>query len=96
MICHDSGSDAELPAIHGQLSIHVSRDGGHSWCALSNGLPNQESCAVLREALTIDAAEPCGLYLGTNRGQIFASADEGESWQEIAAVGASVRVVRVR
>ena len=95
VICHDGGSDAELPAIHGQLFIHVSRDGGRSWRALCAGLPNQESCAVLREALAIDEAEPCGLYLGTNRGQLFASADEGESWRQIAEVGTPVRVVRV-
>jgi hypothetical protein len=67
-----------------------------SWQALSDGLPNQESCAVLREALDIDDASPCGVYLGTNRGQVFASADEGDSWQLIAEVSASVRVVRVR
>jgi hypothetical protein len=34
---------------------------------------------VLREALPIGEREPCGLYLGTNCGQIFASADEGNS-----------------
>jgi hypothetical protein len=66
-----------------------------SWQALSDGLPNQESFAVLREALDIDNATPCGGYLGTNRGQVFASADEGDSWQRIAEVSASVRVVRV-
>ena len=55
-----------------------------------------ESCAVLREALDIDDATLCGLYLGTNRGQVFASADEGDSWQLIAELGDSVRVVRIR
>jgi photosystem II stability/assembly factor-like uncharacterized protein len=96
VICHEDTPDAYLPVIRGQLVVHRSRDGGRTWQALSAGLPAQESCAVLREALDIDAAEPCGLYLGTNRGQVFASEDEGESWQEIGAVGASVRVVRVR
>jgi hypothetical protein len=56
---------------------------------------NQDICSVLREGFTIDDAEPCGLYLGTNRGQVFASGDEGGSWRQIAELGASVRVVRV-
>jgi photosystem II stability/assembly factor-like uncharacterized protein len=77
------------------VAIHRSRNGGRTWQALSNGLPVQESCAVLREALEIDAAEPCGLYVGTNGGQLFASADAGETWRHVAEVGASVRVLRV-
>jgi len=95
VICHDDGSDEAMPAIRGQVAVHLSRDGGRSWRALSNGLPNQDICSVLREALAIDSADPCGLYLGTNRGQVFASGDEGESWRQIASVGSSVRVVRV-
>ena len=31
-----------------------------------------------------DTAEPAGIYFGTNSGSVFASADEGENWQEIA------------
>jgi photosystem II stability/assembly factor-like uncharacterized protein len=96
VICHEDTPDAYLPVIRGQLVVHRSHDGGHTWHALSSGLPMQENCAVLREALDIDMAEPCGLYLGTNRGQLFTSADEGQSWREIGMVGASVRVVRVR
>ena len=96
VICHEDTPDAYLPVIRGQLLVHRSRDGGRSWQALGDGLPQQESCAVLREALDIDDATPCGLYLGTNRGQVFASADEGERWDMIAELGASVRVVRAR
>jgi photosystem II stability/assembly factor-like uncharacterized protein len=82
--------------IRSQLLVHRSRDAGRTWQALGAGRPEQESCAVLREALAIDDREPCGLYLGTNRGQIFASADEGNTWSLAAEVGSSVRVVRVR
>jgi photosystem II stability/assembly factor-like uncharacterized protein len=96
VICHEDTPDAYLPVIRGQLLVHRSRDGGRSWQALGTGLPQQESCAVLREALDIDDATPCGLYLGTNRGQVFASTDEGDSWRRIAKLGASVRVVRAR
>ena len=31
-----------------------------------------------------DASDPAGVYFGTNTGSIFASVDEGDSWEEIA------------
>jgi hypothetical protein len=31
-----------------------------------------------------DGADPCGVYVGTKTGQLFASADRGESWEMIA------------
>lgn len=96
VVCHEDAPDAYAPVIRGQLAVHRSRDGGRTWRALTDGLPEQESWAVLREALDIEAGEPCRLYLGTNRGQLFASADEGDSWRQVADVGASVRVVRMR
>jgi photosystem II stability/assembly factor-like uncharacterized protein len=95
VICHEDTPDAYLPVIRGQLTVHRRRDGGQTWRALSSGLPNQASCAVLREAFIADADTPLGLFLGTNRGQLFASANEGDTWRQIADVGASVRVVRL-
>ena len=35
--------------------------------------------------MTIDSQDSPGLYFGTSTGQVFASADEGESWQEIVS-----------
>ena len=35
--------------------------------------------------MTIDDHDVPGLYFGTSTGQLFASADEGESWSEIAS-----------
>ena len=35
--------------------------------------------------MTIDKHDIPGLYFGTSTGQIFASADEGDSWTEIAS-----------
>ncbi len=32
----------------------------------------------------MDTYERPGVYFGTSTGQVFASADEGESWTEIA------------
>ncbi len=66
-------------------AVWRSRDGGATWQDLRNGLP-QKSCyfTVLRQAMAGDRCECHGLYFGTNSGSIFASLDEGESWQEIA------------
>ncbi|MEI2807158.1 WD40/YVTN/BNR-like repeat-containing protein [Albidovulum sp.] len=62
-----------------------SRDGGRSWEDLREGLP-QEGCffTVLRQGMAGDARDPAGLYFGTNSGSVFASRDEGDTWQEIA------------
>ncbi|WP_114965163.1 WD40/YVTN/BNR-like repeat-containing protein [Alkalilacustris brevis] len=66
-------------------AVWRSTDGGQSWEALRNGLP-QEGCffTVLRQAMAGDAREPAGIYFGTNSGSVFASFDEGENWHEIA------------
>jgi photosystem II stability/assembly factor-like uncharacterized protein len=95
VIAHEDSPDNELPIIRGQLQVHRSRDGGRSWEALEEGLPAQANCAVLREAFISPASAPGWLYLGTNRGQVFASNNEGDAWQLIAEVASSVRVVRV-
>jgi hypothetical protein len=50
---------------------------------------------VLREGLAIDDLEQPGLYFGTSTGQVFASADEGESWAEIASYLPSISSVEV-
>lgn len=94
VIAHEDADDA-LPLIRGPLQVHRSRDGGRHWEPLGTGLPQKANCSVLREAFISHADGNCHLYLGTNRGQVFASYDEGENWQSIAEVGSSVRVVRV-
>jgi len=66
-------------------AVWRSRDGGQSWQAMRQGLP-QQSCffTVLRQAMAGDERDPAGLYFGTNSGSVFGSFDEGENWQEIA------------
>ena len=67
-------------------AVWKSTDGGETWAAKRDGLP-QKSCyfTVLRQAMAGDSEEPVGLYFGTNSGAVFASSDEGETWREIAS-----------
>lgn len=66
-------------------AVWCSHDGGQTWSAQRAGLP-QESCyfTVLRQCMAGDRLEPAGVYFGTNTGSVFATRDEGETWEEIA------------
>jgi photosystem II stability/assembly factor-like uncharacterized protein len=77
-------SDSEHYPPEGKLRVYRSRTGGNEWEALSQGLP-QSNCYVnvLRTALAVDSLDPCGLYFGTTGGQVYASADSGDSWAPI-------------
>jgi photosystem II stability/assembly factor-like uncharacterized protein len=62
-----------------------SENGGDSWQALQEGLPDRNCFfTVLRQAMTVDRASPTGVYFGTNSGSVFASRDRGAHWDEIA------------
>lgn len=68
-----------------KAAVWRTRDGGTSWQALRNGLPQENAYfGVLRQALSTDRLAPSGVYFGTGGGALFASADEGESWQCLA------------
>jgi hypothetical protein len=45
--------------------------------------------------MTIDRHDVPGVYFGTSTGQVFASADEGETWSEIASYLPSISSVDV-
>ena len=77
-------SDSEHFPPEGRLRVYRSRTGGNEWEPLTSGLP-QENCYVnvLRGAMSLDDLDPCGVYFGTTAGQVYASADDGDSWTEI-------------
>ena len=77
-------SDSEHYPPEGKLRVYRSRTGGNEWEALTKGLP-QQNCYVnvLRDAMAVDSLDPCGVYVGTTGGQVYASADSGESWTPI-------------
>ena len=69
----------------GKLRVYHSRDAGGSWLPLTEGLPQENAyVSILREGMTSDGADPCGVYFGTSSGHLFASNDAGASWQLIA------------
>jgi photosystem II stability/assembly factor-like uncharacterized protein len=68
----------------GQFAIYRSRDRGESWNQLTNGLPEGAYLSVLREGMAVDSGEPCGVYVGTQTGQVFFSKDEGNHWELLA------------
>jgi len=78
-------SDSEHFPPDGKLRVYRSRTGGNTWEALTNGLP-QKDCYVnvLRDAMCVDTLPSCGIYFGTTGGQVYASADSGDSWKAIA------------
>lgn len=78
-------SDSEHFPPDGKLRVYRSRSGGNEWEALTNGLP-QKDCYVnvLRDAMSTDTLNPCGLYFGTTGGQVYASPDGGDTWTAIA------------
>jgi photosystem II stability/assembly factor-like uncharacterized protein len=69
----------------GQAAVWRTRDAGETWQRLDSGLPSRDAhLGVLREGMAIDALDEPGVYFGTSTGQVFASADEGETWNEVA------------
>ena len=77
-------NDSEHYPLKGRLRVYRSRTGGNEWEALTKGLP-QRNCYVnvLRDAMSVDSLEPCGVYFGTTGGQVYASPDAGDSWKPI-------------
>ena len=68
----------------GQLRVYRSRTGGNEWEALTNGLPQRDCYVnVLRDAMSVDSLDSCGVYFGTTGGQVYASADAGNSWTAV-------------
>jgi hypothetical protein len=90
-------SDSEHYPPKGKLRVYRSRTGGNEWEALTKGLP-QRNCYVnvLRDAMAVDSLDSCGVYFGTTGGQVFASADAGDTWAPIVRYLPAVLSVEVQ
>ncbi len=90
-------SDSEHYPPEGKLRVYRSRSGGNEWEPLTKGLP-QENCYVdvLRDAMAVDTLDSCGVYFGTTGGQVYVSADSGDSWNAIVSNLPAVLSVEVQ
>ena len=77
-------SDSQHFPVDGQLRVWRSRTGGEEWEPLTQGLPQRDCYVnVLRDAMAVDRLDECGIYFGTTGGQVYASADAGDTWAPI-------------
>jgi photosystem II stability/assembly factor-like uncharacterized protein len=81
----------------GRLRVYRSRSGGGDWEPLTAGLPQQDCYVnVYRDAMAVDTLDSAGIYFGTTGGQVYASADSGDTWAPIARDLPAVMSVEVQ
>jgi photosystem II stability/assembly factor-like uncharacterized protein len=69
----------------GKPAVYRTSDAGASWTRQDRGFPGEQAwLTVKRQAFAIDDRDPVGVYLGTTGGELWASRDEGDSWNPIA------------
>ena len=78
----DGGTVWPRVCVGGMPAAYVTCDAGASWQRQDRGLPAEQAWfTVKRQAMTADTLDPVGLYFGTTGGEVWASRDEGASWE---------------
>ena len=77
------GDFSRIPP-NGHFAVWGTDHAGKEWFRLDSGLPAKSYFLVLRDGMATDQEDPCGVYFGTTTGQLYASRDQGNSWDEIA------------
>ena len=78
-----------------KLRVYRTRNAGESWEPLTKGLPQENAFeTVVRDALSADTHRRAGIYFGTRGGKVYGSADDGDTWAEIADALPSVCCVK--
>ena len=65
------------------IGVYVTRDRGATWTRNDKGLPGAP-LETMRDGMSTDRFDDVGVYFGTANGDVFASRDEGKSWERIA------------
>lgn len=70
-------------ATDGRLAVYQRT--GKAWTARTRGLPGRGAfVSVLREGMASDSLKPCGVYVATGGGHVFASSDAGRTWSPVS------------
>jgi hypothetical protein len=70
----------------GKPAVYRTTNGGKTWQRQDKGFPAQQAWwTVKRQAMSTDGHDVLGLYFGTTSGEIWASRNEGASWQCLAS-----------
>ena len=78
----------------GHCRVYRTQNGGDSWDALSNGLPQENAYdCVLRDSFTGDGEN---LAFGTTGGSLYISTDNGDSWEALAEHLPRITCVRIQ
>ncbi len=79
-------ADMDRVTPEGRVRVFETRDAGASWQERGEGLPAQDSyLTVLRQAFDhAGTGESLELYFGATSGEVFGSADAGQSWFTVA------------
>ena len=90
-------ADVDRVTPEGRLRVYETGDRGAHWRPLSAGLPQENAyLTILRQAFCHDGGTPLGLYFGAESGDLYASADGGESWTAAAQGLPPILSVRAR
>jgi molybdopterin converting factor small subunit len=88
-------ADVDRVTPEGKLRVYETKDRGETWWPLTDGLPQDEAyLTVLRQAFCHDGRTPLGLYFGAESGEVFGSADGGQTWSTVIDHLAAVTSVR--
>ncbi|MFF4183217.1 WD40/YVTN/BNR-like repeat-containing protein [Streptomyces sp. NPDC001691] len=88
-------ADSDRVPADNKCRVFRTEDAGKNWEPLSAGLPQDAHYGtVLRDALCTDDADPAGVYFGNRNGEVYASADDGDSWTLLASHLPDVLCVR--
>ena len=68
----------------GNFYVWATDNSGKEWAPVHKGLPRPAYFTILRDAMTADLEDPCGIYVGTTTGHLYASRNGGSAWSTLS------------
>ncbi|MEX2553811.1 MAG: exo-alpha-sialidase [Actinomycetota bacterium] len=89
-------SQIDRVTVDGKVRVYETSDRGASWKALEEGLPQKGAyLTTLRQAFCTDGKDPLGMFFGATSGDLYGTADGGQTWYEAARHLPPVHSVRI-